>query len=90
MTQGRARVIVLRMLRHMLDHRFTKAHASEYLDGELAPDGRRRVERHTSVCPQCRELIASLRRMLDALPALGAQPRPSVAEGVVERLRREP
>ncbi|MDQ3066825.1 MAG: zf-HC2 domain-containing protein [Actinomycetota bacterium] len=77
------------MLRQMLDHRFTKAHASEYLDGDLPPTGRSRVERHTSVCPQCRELIASLRRMLDALPALGATRQPTVADGIVERLRRE-
>ncbi|HEV2062272.1 MAG TPA: zf-HC2 domain-containing protein [Solirubrobacteraceae bacterium] len=74
----------------MLDHRFTKAHASEYLDGDLPESGRHRVERHTSICPQCRELIASLRRMLEALPALGAQPQPTVADGVLERLRREP
>jgi anti-sigma factor RsiW len=78
------------MLRQMLDHRFTKAHASEYLDGELSPAGRSRVERHTSMCPQCREMIATLRRMLEALPALGATPQPSVADGVIERLRREP
>jgi anti-sigma factor RsiW len=77
------------VLWQMVDHRFTKAHASEYLDGELSPAGRERVERHTSVCPQCRALLASLRRMLDALPGLVAEPRPSVAEGVRERLRRE-
>ncbi len=77
------------VLRQMLDHRFAKAHASEYLDGELPPEGVRRVERHTSICPQCRELIASLRRMLDALPALAATPQNTVADGVLERLRRE-
>ena len=78
------------VLRQMLDHRFTKAHASEYLDGELSDAGVRRVERHTSICPQCRELIASLRRMLDALPALATSPpQRSVADGIVERLRRE-
>lgn len=75
------------VLREMLDHRFTKAHASAYLDGDLPADGRTRVERHTSVCPQCRELIASLRRMLGALPTLADPQRPSVADGVVDRLR---
>jgi anti-sigma factor RsiW len=77
------------VLRQMLDHRFTKAHASEYLDGDLPPRGARRVERHTSICPQCRELIASLRRMLDALPTLAATPQNTVADGVLERFRRE-
>lgn len=78
------------VLRHMLDHRFSKAHASEYLDGALSPAGARRVEQHTSICPQCRELIASLRRMLDALSALATTPpQRSVVDCVLERLRRE-
>lgn len=77
------------VLGQMLDHRFTRTHASEYLDGELSATSRRRVERHSSVCPQCRELLASLRRMLQALPGLGATSQASVADGVVERLRRE-
>lgn len=77
------------VLRQMLDHRFTKARASDYIEGDLPPDGQRRVERHTSVCPQCRELIASLRRMLGDLPTLRATPQGSVADGAVERFRRE-
>jgi anti-sigma factor RsiW len=77
------------MLGRLLDHRYTKAHASEYLDGELGADGRRRVERHTSVCPQCRELLASLGRMLHALPAMRTGPRRDVAAGVLERLRHQ-
>jgi anti-sigma factor RsiW len=78
------------VIRQLLDHRFTKSHASDYVDGDLPPSGRQRVERHTSVCPQCRELIASLRRMLDALPALRTMPQTSVAESAIERFRREP
>ncbi|MEJ7894767.1 MAG: zf-HC2 domain-containing protein [Solirubrobacteraceae bacterium] len=76
------------VLRMVADHRFTKAHASEYLDADLSPAGRRRVERHTSVCPQCRDLLASLRRMLDGLGGLGGSPRPGTVDGVVERFRR--
>ncbi len=84
-----ARGIVGYVLWQMLDHRFTRARASAYLDGELSADGRRRVERHTSVCPQCRALIAALRQMLEALPGVAASPRPGLADGVVERLRHE-
>jgi anti-sigma factor RsiW len=73
----------------MVDHRFTKAHASEYLDGELPQAGRERVERHASVCPRCRALLASLRRMIETLPNLAAQQGPSVTDGVLERLRRD-
>ena len=75
------------MLRQLLDHRFTKSHASRYLDGELPETGRRRVERHTSVCPRCRALLASLRQMIETLPSLAAPPRRSVADGVLERVR---
>lgn len=77
------------VLWRMLDHRFTAAHASEYLDGQLPEAGRRRVERHTSVCPQCRALLASLGRMLEALPGLGPTTSTGVADKVLERLRRD-
>ncbi len=77
------------VLRQMLDHRFTAAHASEYLDGELSHTGCQRVERHTSVCPGCHALLASLRRLVNTLPGLAAPPRASVAGGVLERLQRE-
>jgi anti-sigma factor RsiW len=73
----------------MLDHRFTKAHAFAYLDGELPAGDRRRVERHTAVCPQCRAVMASFQHLLRSLPALGDAGRPSVADSVVQRLRHE-
>ncbi len=75
------------MLWEMIDHRFTKGHASEYLDGELDRVGRARIERHTSVCPQCRALLSSLRRILAELPGLSSASRVSVADRVVQRLR---
>lgn len=74
------------VLWQMVDHHFTKAHASQYLDGELGRSGSERVERHTAVCPQCRALIASLRRVIDELPGLAASPRSRLAERVLERL----
>lgn len=73
----------------MMDHRFTKVHASEYLDGELGRSGRERIERHASVCPGCRALLASLRRVLTELPRLASAPRASIAERVLDRLRAE-
>lgn len=78
------------VLWQMIDHRFTKAQASSYLDGELDQPGRERIERHTSVCPQCRALLASLRRMIEELPRLSPAPKRGVADGVLERLRRSP
>ena len=75
------------VLWQMIDHRFTKGHASEYLDGEISRFGRERIERHASVCPQCRALLASLRRVVEELPKLSRRSREGVAEGVLQRLR---
>ena len=85
------------MLRHPLrfrrDHRFSAEHASDYLDGELDGAGRGRVEHHARFCPRCHELLASLRRTVNALRALGgaeqAAPDSRVAAGVIARLRAE-
>ena len=41
------------------------ARLSEYLDGELAPEARRAMERHICDCPPCIEFIESLRRTID-------------------------
>lgn len=83
------------MLRHPLrfrrDHRFTAEHASDYLDGDLDDAGRARVEHHARFCPRCHELLASLRRTLNALRSLGTiehgTPGSGVASGVIARLR---
>jgi anti-sigma factor RsiW len=59
-------------LRFRLDHRWAPGRMSAYLDAELGQSGRARMDRHTAECPQCRRLIASLRRMLSALHRLPA------------------
>ena len=81
------------MLRHpirfMRDHRFTGSRASAYLDGELDAAGRRRVERHTRVCPQCDQLIESLRQTIAGLMGLRSEPGGEIADGVTARLHHE-
>lgn len=76
--------------RFLRDHRFTHARASDYLDGELGPAERGRVERHTSVCPKCRQALEALRRTLTALRGLRSERRDDVAAGVIDHLRRAP
>ncbi len=80
---------LLKPLRYMDDHRWTHAHLSDYVDGDLSPEERRRVEEHVGVCPQCRRVLRTLRRTLEGLMRLSADPRPGVADGVIERLRGE-
>ena len=72
----------------MRRHRWTAARLSEYLDGELSDRERARVEEHTGMCPECSRLLATLRRTLRELMCLHDETLPSVADGVVERLRR--
>jgi anti-sigma factor RsiW len=45
---------------------------SDYLDGDLAPTGRARMEHHLGECEQCRRLLAGLRRTVDGLRRLSA------------------
>jgi anti-sigma factor RsiW len=73
----------------MREHRWTHAHLSAYLERQLTPAERRRVEAHTSICPNCTRVLETLRRMLDGLHMLRAQPQTGVADGVIERFRDE-
>lgn len=79
-------------LRFPRDHRYTVEHASDYLDGDLGPDDRRRVEQHARRCPKCHELLATLRRTVSGLRELrdADPPRDDLAEDVITRLRQEP
>jgi anti-sigma factor RsiW len=54
------------------DHRWARRRMSDYLDGELAPAGRTRMERHLGECAKCRQLLADLRRTVDGLHHLAA------------------
>lgn len=77
----------LERYRYMREHRWTHAHLSEYLDRELDDAGRERLEEHASICPQCRRVLATLRRTLASLRDLQPEAPAGVAEGVIEGLR---
>ncbi len=79
----------LQRRRFMREHDWTHAHLSEYIDEELTAEERRRLEEHVSMCPQCRRVLATLRRTVESLMGLGDERRPGVAEGVIQRLRSE-
>lgn len=81
---------LLERRRFLREHHWTHAHLSAYLDGELRPGERERVEEHVSRCPQCWRVLRTLRRTLESLTGLShVEPRPRLAEGVIERLRGE-
>ncbi|MGA2012463.1 MAG: anti-sigma factor [Solirubrobacteraceae bacterium] len=75
-------------LRFRRDHRWVPAHASAYLDGDLAEHDRRRVKRHSGECAECRALLSSLRVLIGALRGAGAQaPAQPVAGAVLASIR---
>jgi anti-sigma factor RsiW len=78
---------LLERRRFMREHRWTHSHLSEYVDEGLDRAARQRVEEHIGLCPQCRRVLATLRRTLRELRELGRPPRPDLADGIIERLR---
>jgi anti-sigma factor RsiW len=78
---------LLERRRFMREHRWTHAHLSEYVDQELGRAERERVEEHVGLCPQCRRVLATLRRTLRELRELRRPARPDLANGIIERLR---
>lgn len=78
----------LARLRFALDHRWSQAHMSDYVDAEMAAGDRVRVERHTDDCPECRALLAALEAIVATLAALPARPATSVAAAVLAGVRK--
>jgi anti-sigma factor RsiW len=77
-------------LRFRRDHRWTPPHMSDYLDSDLSARARERLARHTAECPECRGVLADLRKMLDLLQSAPAPEPvadvPAIAGAVLRRL----
>jgi len=69
-----------------VDHVFTKRRLSEYLDGDLGPVERDRVERHVDECPDCGRTARSLQRLVAGLALLRRCHPSRLAADVIERL----
>jgi anti-sigma factor RsiW len=76
------------------DHRWAPGHMSAFLDGELGSPRQARMKRHARDCPECRWLLGSLQRTVQALqrlPAGGVTGRaPQIAAAVRRRLDEPP
>jgi anti-sigma factor RsiW len=71
------------------DHRWTPDHLSDFVDGDLPPRGRSRLQRHVDKCPDCYRALVTLQRMLDRLHHLPRPDRtgtPDIAAAVRQRL----
>jgi anti-sigma factor RsiW len=80
-------------LRFALDHRWAPDRMSEYLDAELDPRDRDRLERHARDCPECEQLLRELKAILVELGSMrggaGGEVAAAVLAGVHERLAEE-
>ena len=73
------------------DHRWAQSRLSAYLDGELPARRRRRLAAHEDLCPECRRVLRTLRRLVETLGAIGAaKAPPQLAESAVEAIARDP
>jgi anti-sigma factor RsiW len=61
------------------------ARMSEYLDGELDGDIRRKIEQHLTQCRSCRTCLTTLRRTVALCREMGSLPIP---EDVSRRLKK--
>jgi predicted anti-sigma-YlaC factor YlaD len=80
----------LHMMRFYWEHRWTQGHLSDYVDDELDAGERHRAEQHMGMCPECRRVLATLKRTLAALMGLREDAPGDIAESVIGRLRTEP
>lgn len=66
---------------------------SAYLDGQVSPAERRRIEQHLAVCPECAGELESLRRVVAALrqcPPVRSRRSFALTEAQAQSLRRWP
>jgi anti-sigma factor RsiW len=71
----------------MTMHDETTERLSDYLDDELTPDERARVDAHLAGCAECRLVLEDLRRIVAAAGRLpGSLPERELWDGVAERI----
>jgi anti-sigma factor RsiW len=74
--------------RFHLDHLFAKRRLSAYVDDELEPRDRRRVQRHIDECVDCSRAERSLRKLLGGLQLLRRRQPGRLADDTIERVRK--
>jgi len=70
----------------LFDHRWTKSHMSDEIDGQLGPEDRSRFRRHVDECDSCHRLLESLKQTVHVLRSVSFRPAPGVADRVIEKL----
>ena len=69
------------------DHQWSQKHLSHYVEGELRPRARRRIDRHARDCPDCGRGIRAMRALLYALPRLDGPAAVRAPATIFDRVR---
>jgi hypothetical protein len=54
----------------LADHRWSQQHLSHYVEGDLTPRARRRLDRHARYCVDCGRGVRALRTLVYTVQAL--------------------
>jgi anti-sigma factor RsiW len=69
------------------DHQWAQRHLSHYVEGELSPRNRRRLDRHASGCVDCGAGIRAMRALVYAIQGLGGAAGVRAPATIFDRVR---
>ena len=69
------------------DHQWSQRHLSHYVEGDLRPRARRRLDRHARGCADCGRGILAMRALVYAVQGLGGLAGMGAPPGPPDRTR---
>jgi hypothetical protein len=72
---------------HTDDHRWSQQHLSHYVEGDLRPRARRRLERHARGCVDCERGIRAMRALVYTVQGLDGLAGVRAPASVFDRVR---
>ena len=69
------------------DHEWSQQHLSHYVEGDLSPRARRRLDRHARDCVDCGRGIRAMRALVYAVLGLGGLAGARAPETIFDRVR---
>jgi anti-sigma factor RsiW len=69
------------------DHQWSQQHLSHYIDGDLHPRARRRLDRHARDCVDCGRGIRATRTLVYAVQGLGGPAGVRAPATIFDRVR---
>jgi anti-sigma factor RsiW len=72
---------------HADDHQWSQQHLSHYVEGDLRPRARRRLDRHARDCADCGRGIRAMRALVYAIQGLDGPAGVHAPAGVFDRIR---